>query len=825
MQRKFSFLPTVVLAIIAIRMLFPDWWGHLNTKVIDGYGDGYKAYHAILYHAKYDSTYSWYEGMNYPYGDHVVPGASQPILSNGLRLLAELGLPLMDQGWAIVHLSMLLGIVLAALFTFLLLRRLGINGWLATLAALLTTFLAPQLARIVGHYGLAHVEVLPATLYFLYRWEEAPGWKRTLPVALCVWFFSQIHFYYFAILAFLIGGYLLARYLLTADWKRWWYYGWTLFLMFGLPALYFTLWFKLSDPIADRNDHPWGFFAYNSSPSGIFTSHTMPFWEAVRERQVYFYPDFEGQAYIGLVFGLFLLFIVGRWLFNSFRFVRQKAGLKAMAHPILPVGGGSQRLFLQSLLFSATGIAIFSFGFPLTLVGGEAWLEHLGPIRQFRSIGRFAWIFYYAVHLCFWVELGSWLQRRLQSNAWKKALAPIFLAFLASAFTLYEIQNYWRAKDFRLDEVDGFNSPTLADRTALDFDRYQAIIPLPYYNIGTDNFWLVQSGFIGQRVQTLSWQTGLSTTAAMLTRTSFSQTLKQLQLITEPYRMPTLLQDLPNQKPFLLAYDAERYHLFGDRSNHLTQAAVLRYQDPPFYLFELPLSSWQDRIALAYQASDSLWQSKVTEADSAAHQQVVYVSFDDTTTPLWAAADSISFWSPVPHYTSSRAGNNVTFTHSQSEDKERGLVQGIVANGYLGRAFQGDLGLENTAVEIKNGLALRPGDYLLSFWMDIGHARYPTTNFELQTLLGADQAGPTFGSSVREWVKVMDTNGWVMVEFPIKISETTTGIRLNLSRPLLNGRIFQVDDVLLRPKEVEVMAKLGQDTLYHNNRYRLFIQD
>ncbi len=824
MQRKFSFLPTVLLAIVAIRFLFPDWWGHTNTKVINGYGDGYKAYHAILYHAKYDSTYSWYEGMNYPYGDHVVPGASQPILSNSLRLLADSGMPLADQGWAIVHFSMLLGIVVAALFSFLLLRRLGVSWWLATLAALLTTFLAPQLARIVGHYGLAHLEVLPATLYFIYRWEEAPGWKRTLPVALCVWIFSQIHFYYFAILAFLIGGYLLARYLLTADWRRWWYYGWTLFLMFGLPALYFTLWFKLSDPIADRNDHPWGFFAYNSHPSGIFTSHTQPFWQGIRERLAYFYPDFEGHAYIGLVFSLFLLFILLRWMFRFFLASREKAVAIAM-QPLLLGVANHQQLFLQSLLFSAAGIAIFSFGFPLTVVGGEAWLEYLGPIRQFRSIGRFAWIFYYAVHLCFWVELGSWLQRRWQSNDWKKSLAPIFLTFFASAFTLYEIHHYWQAKDFRLDVVDGFNSPTLAERANLDFDRYQAIIPLPYYSIGSDNFWLDQSGFIGQRVQTLSWQTGLSTTGAMLTRTSFSQTLKQLQLITEPYRMPTLFQDLPNQKPFLLAYDAERYHLFGDRANHLTQGAILRYQDPPFYLFELPLSSWKDRIQRAYQTSDSLWQSKTLEAESTSPPPVVYVSFDISTPSRWAASDTLPFWDPVANYTAFQAEGGFTFTHSQSEDKRDGLVQGIVEAGYHGRAFQGDLGLENTVVEIKGGLVLPPGDYLLSFWMDIGHQRYPPTNFELQTLLGADQAGPTFGSSVREWVKVMDTNGWAMVEFPIKLSETTSGIRLNLSRPLLKGRIFQVDDVLLRPDGVEVMARLAADTLYHNNRYRVLLQD
>ncbi len=855
MRKRFSFLPVVLIAALAITYLFSDWWGHLNTKVIDGYGDGYKAYHAILYHAKFDSTYSWYQGMNYPYGEQVVPGDSQPILSNGLRLLADLGWPLADQGWAIVHLSLLLGILLAALFTYLLLRRLGVGWGLATAASLLVTFLSPQVARLVGHFGLAHLEVLPATLYFLHRWEEKPSWQRSLPVALCVWVFSQIHFYFFAIMAFLIGGYLLARYLLTASWNRWWYYLWTLFLMFGLPAIYFTLWFYFTDPVLDRNEYPWGFFAYNSGPTGILTSHSQPHWLFLQQYSHFRFTEFEGRAYLGLVAALFFLLLPLRWLWKGWQQLPAKNFSHTLAQPILQVPSDA-RLFLQSLLFSAFGILLFSFGLPFTEVGGERWLEHLGPVRQFRSIGRFAWIFYFAVHLALWVEVQRFLEER--KNAWKRPLVVCLLL----AFTTFEVVNFWRIRDFRLDDVDGFNSPTLAERTKLDFTRYQAIIPLPYYNIGSDNFWLPQSGFTGQKVQTLSWQTGLSTTGAMLTRTSFDQTMRQLQLVSEPYRMPLLFDDLPNQQPFLLVYDADRYQDFGLRSNHLLAGAILRYKDDPLYLLELPLVSWKTRIQCAYAKADQLLADCPSSlADSLLNPNVLYVDFEDDASSFFVFEDTLAKGDrfvldslavlPVEAVLPSTDACQVQ-SASKGEEQEVGSqlitqvgtacrgkgvswrktitsVSGadpasLTSAAYRGKGFMGDLGQPNTVVAIPEGLALAAGTYYLSFWIKIDEDRYPRIEFELQTRIGFQQAGPSVGSSLHQWVRVIDTNGWALVEYPFELTAKTTGIRLNLTYPLLKGSTFHLDDVLLRPQSAEVLARQG-DTIYQNNRYRIFLPD
>ncbi|MEL6357682.1 MAG: hypothetical protein AAFQ37_12205, partial [Bacteroidota bacterium] len=118
------------------------------------------------------------------------------------------------------------------------------------------------------------------------------------------------------------------------------------------------------------------------------------------------------------------------------------------------------------------------------------------------------------------------------------------------------------------------------------------------------------------------------------------------------------------------------------------------------------------------------------------------------------------------------------------------------------------------------GIQLDSGAYVLSFWMDIGHDRYARTEFTLHTRIGDQQPGPTYRGTVRHWSRVFDTNGWAMVEMPLVLSTQITGLHLSLNMPLLKDQPLNVDDVLLRPADLDLYRRLG-DTLYYNNRYYL----
>ena len=83
-------LSLLFLMVILITVRYGDLMQWSDHKVIEPYGDGFKAYTVIQYHAQYDSTYSFFEGMNYPYGDHAIPAATQPLVSNSLKFLSTI---------------------------------------------------------------------------------------------------------------------------------------------------------------------------------------------------------------------------------------------------------------------------------------------------------------------------------------------------------------------------------------------------------------------------------------------------------------------------------------------------------------------------------------------------------------------------------------------------------------------------------------------------------------------------------------------------------------------------------------------------------------
>lgn len=753
--------------------------------MIEAYGDGFKAYHAILYHAAYDSTWSHYEGMNYPYGEHVVPGASQPLLSNSLRLVS--GGPEVATDFWIVHYSMLFGIWLGIIFLFLLLCRLDVNVWYAAAVSLILGFFTPQLDRVIAHYGLSHPEVLPAVLYFLRRWDERPHWAWSLAVALCVFLFSQIHFYYFAILAFTIGSFLAARYLLSGQWKHWWRYGWHLFLMFGLPAIYFLSWFALTDPVTDRNDAPWGFFAYRAYPQGVFASLVEPHWAWFSEHVVNIRSgDFESHAYVGLVAIGYLVYLTVRW-------ARRRFGTWAVE------AAPDERLYLNSLLLASFGVLLFAFGLPFVVVGKEALLEYTGPLRQFRSVGRFAWLFFYAVNICVFYELGRRAWDRSVSGSGRAKLFALAALLLLGG----EAWFFCTSVNSRLDPIAELaQGNRFTDLPEIDYSRYQAIVPVPYFSIGSDNFWWDQSGLVAQKTFTISLQTGLPVTGAMLTRTSLRQTLKQLQAATEPYAPVAWLDDLPNDKPLLVVYDPVRWNQFGGHTNAFIEGSTLIYRADEYELYEMPLASFSERIAargsrLAGQL-DSLTVFRTdlpspAAAGPAADRGRTYLAGVDSSGRL--PADLI-----FENFADRPAGSAGLYTSTYFEGRMDGVNQ-----------------LLDTTYTVYDSTALE-----LSCWFFIGRDRFARTEFSWSIERDGQvihYQQPSAGSVTR----VFDPRDWILfqLESPV-LPPGNYRITFRGAFPLLGGQPFRVDDVLLRPVGVDLYRDLGRvgnsRSVWSNNR-------
>lgn len=753
-------LAITLLALALISIRFDEMLDFPDYKVIEPYGDGLKAYTVIYYHAKYDSTYSHYEGMNYPYGEHVVPAATQPLLSTTIKYISEHFVDITPYTFHLVHMLMLFSIFLCALFMYLIMKRLKVPTWYAIAVAIGVTFLAPQIDRMSSHYGLAHPAVIPAVIYFLMRWHEAKHWRWSVYIMITVFCYAMIHFYYFAILTFLISFFFLFHFLQEVSWKRLQESAIHYTIQLLIPLAFFFWWMILNDPIPDRVSVPWGYLHYRAKWHGVFVSLVQPYFAWFHNKvHAFGWLDFENKAYLGLAGVGATVLLIYYWLSHRF---------KQGAIPF----ESAQQPFLNKLFYGSIVILLFSFGLPFILPGMEGLIKYTGPIKQFRGIGRFVWVFYFVINIIGFASLYHWLKARNWRPIlfWPSLLLPCLVL-------LYEAYNFTKVEDVRLDQIQELvPGHTYPEVSGIDFDQYQAILPIPYYSIGSDNFWWPPSGYINQKSQVMSIQTGLPVTGAMLTRSSPSQTIEQIQLIMEPYRRPKIFDQYPNDKPLIMAWDETRYQENKAPYAHLENAGPLLYEAGELKVLELPLESYEERIAARKDSirqvlADTLYPNgPFLSRDSTAH--FIYESFDDA-----------------------------------------GAEQSYAGNG-------------GASITLKRWVQTWEGSvpdtthkqWVASFWMYIDQDLVPRTDFELVQLNDFGSELKKDYQQIRQFVKAIDNNGWGLMELPFALDPRSTQLQIRMKNSDLHGHTVYWDELLIRPVKTDLYRSTST-YLWKNNRY------
>ncbi len=756
--------------------------------MIQGYGDAFNAYNLVTYHAKYDETYTVFEGMGYPYGEHVTIASAIPLVSNGLKFLKSVGLDLTDYAIPILHYSMLFSYLICALFLYLIFSRLALPPWFSLICAIALTFMSPQTERLFGHYGLAHLYAIPATIYFLMRFDERPNWWTSIGLFLTVLLTSLIQFYFFAITAFMIGFFYFFSFMKKArpsgNEAGKWMFPKAEFIKYAvhfsfqvlLPYALFLIWLAQYD-VPNRPDKPYGFLLFVSHWEGLFLSLRMPYYEWINENIIEIRRvNFEGKAYVGIVaFGVFLsmLFHWASHLFKRSFFQKmtvltsKKAGKVAESELIMMLG--LEKLvyddadFLRRLFAMSFVLFVFSFGFPFILPGLEGLLDYSGPLKQFRSVGRFNWIFYFVINIIIF----TYLYRKFRH---KKIWLLLPLALL-----VYEAWQYNHARKYSMDTVPEFHiGKTFQDKTGFDFEQYQAILPIPYFHVGTDNFNAKVHGRIQQKSLSLSMETGLPLLASMGNRSSVSRAYNLFQTTTEPYDIPSILSDFKNDKPLLVMIDTshlEKYPDVGVGMKLLKTVDAMRY-------YELPLSGFQTRINAKKQAiqqrllADSTLFNINGFLSTDSLENFVYQSFDDQ--------DQSTAYQ-------GKGGLNLNISKPQT------IFKGEIPNTKKGDNIQ------------------------LSFWAhDL--RKFPVANTFLQVKLTDPETGALLWQSrpqIRYLLSVMANDGWALVEFPFELAEAGI-LEVSLQNVAMEEQIFLVDELLIRKAETD-LYKNGVD--FKNGRY------
>lgn len=578
-MRKSSFIAfPLVLSFIVLVLFFGPLMKNANHVYFTSDGDGLKSYAASVYHVYHDSSLFRSDIQNYPYGEMAVFTDCQPIITIPVKLMSMIGLDVRPYMLGIINLSMLLSIMAAAVFIFLLLTEFNVPWWFAALASVGISMVSPQIGRLGGHFTLSHLLWLPMLMWLLVKFDKNRSYIFSALIGLTTLLAAGMQMYFFAMFGFLFLFYW--TYVLASGTMKIKEYKWTLhlFIQLILPFLLLQILTILNDPVTDRTSHPWGLFYYKAYPGTVLLplgkQYASFLLNALKIKQDY---EWEAYSFIGLV--ALIGFIAG-FVRMIIRIIKKQPWWKV-----------SESNILTAFFWASFASLLLSFSIPFSW-GLSGMIEYMGPVKQLRALSRFAWPFFYIINVLVFIGIASLLKR-----GWiLKAIAILALAFLFYDGYLNVI-SYAPRLNNRIAELDDTanRSPENAWVSLINPKDYQAILPLPYFHVGSENVWLESKcESMGQSL-IVGLKSGLPSMGVALSRTSISQTYKNLELISIPVGPYRMKDDLPNQKPLLVMVDNCNDLTRGEKE--LVRHSSKVWQGPKFAFYSLPVAQL-DSIAL-----------------------------------------------------------------------------------------------------------------------------------------------------------------------------------------------------------------------------------
>jgi len=734
-----------------------------NGYLLGAGGDGIKNYYTSLYYIKYGEAWH-FNGMWYPYGEHVLYTDNIPILSYLLRWIHVHVMPIADKGIGIINLLVLASIILGIMAMYLILRHYRISKGFAIICALLIGFMAPQMHRITGHYSLAFMHFFPTIWYLLIRLQRSKKpLSLTIVLTCTMLIFGFIHSYYL-----LIGGAFLVAYAFLqaiSTPKNWKYWGGTLTAAL-IPVIIFQLVMISTDSSSDRHPNPYGLLKYTTQVHSVFLPTQGPMYEVVNNLFHYKPKSSEGWAYIGIIGTLTCLLL----LFQN----AAKAIRKRQWKPIIYWRHGKE---LALYFGAAIMVLVFAFGVPFKLLG--KYVDYLpSALKQFRTLGRFAIVFYYVFSVVSALFLYKvYRSLRLQAGSSLAGLA-ISLALLVWSYEAFSMLKYkWKqvkphstAASF-YGEADYPNPPQELAQKNYSSNDFQAILPIPYYNIGSEELYLERSGSALYHSCKLSYTTGLPIATGYLSRTSFEKAYKLGQLLSSPFIDKSVLADFNNDKPLLLLVSNEK---LTPRETYLLKQAEYITNLNKKKLYKLPLSAFNSKVDSLNQVWSMQQQNLVQYAN--------YSSPDSLTDVLILPINNVD--------------KHPNFTHEYA----------FSGQGAAYLAEKGDLAL----FDGKLPNAQPKQGYTASVWTKVDGKKAAFTPFILQQW---NEAGELLGK--KEVYPKQSTEyyqGWVRVHIDFNLDNKHNRVKLSFY-----GKHSIVDELWIQPQKSMIYSKRADGQLLYNN--------
>ncbi|MFN7117749.1 MAG: hypothetical protein ACK4TA_13190 [Saprospiraceae bacterium] len=752
----------IILTCVLIYLRFQPYIDYPSTTFFNIHGDGFKNYATVIYHVKYDSTYLHYQGMNYPYGEHVLFTDCQPILANTIRFISHNIVDISNATSAIINLSMLFSLLLCSIFLYLILSKLELPIWYSVVMAIGITFLSPQVERMGGHYALAHAFIVPALLYLLFLFEEKRRWLWSIIITFLILIAAQLHFYYFGLAAVLITAYFFFSVWRDFSWQKVRTLAPHYALQVIFPFILLQFWVRWGDTVTDRPAVPEGFIGYRALWEGIFLNARLPVGAWIDSNIIDIRnASMENSAFIGTVAAVIFITLLVRWIRNKFK------------QPFLPF---SENIYLQTLSPTVIAILLFALGLPFIIPGLGWLLDYTGPFRQFRGLGRFSWIFYYG-----WNILAAYILYHY-FNKKPLTLFTAFLFLISIEIVLKEAYQTCKlapAGYYREDILSKHKFEKSADYWFKDIDlsRYQAVLPIPFYLVGSENFGFEYGGNLLRMTLLPGLHYGLPSMGSYLSRTSFSQTIHKAPIALEPYRKTDFPKTLPSQKPLLMIIERGESAKTPQLGYLMAQGKTL-YGNDQIEIREFPVEG--------FDKAHERWMEDLRNGWHWA-----------TEGKLYAQKNNVWLSDSTKHYIL------LDFDDKKSSKLYRGT-------GALEAPVKRAVPFWEGKLPAKNNVC--------NVWVYMGEDQYPRLNLKGWEINKNGKEWLIAHNAARFDLKCLDNNGWGLMEFEINMDNPDNRVRLELECKEIKHPTVFIDELLIRAKGLD-MYWLKDDMKAYNNRY------
>lgn len=550
-----------IVGLVIQLLYFGTYMTAPNSHMVAFGGDPFVIYNDMKFHICHGEG-THLDFMNYPYGESIFMTDMQASFTLVFKWVNDHLFEICDYVPGLAHGTIMAFMPLAAVFLFLIFKRLNVSLIWSVVFALLIAYLSPQLLRLRGHLGLVYPFMIPMTMYWLLDLYErkSSSWKD-LVYGFVIFFFTLNNAY---------TGVLMAMPLICAS----------VFMVFSdrkqalrfltggvLPVLLAYVVIKVSDPFDDRVHTQWGTFYYNLKLDTILHPEGSLLHWLLNDSQV---DEIDKRMNIGLgnvltvvimlIYGVVLLLRKKRWTIQD-GYVR------------LLLGAG----FL--CLLYAVNINLLPFLKPLME-------DYFKVFLMFKGVGRFAWVTYYAVSIAGVYGLYQ-LCKKYADNVILRTL-PYIVGAVWAAEVHYVMKDVVKSNKYE----NHFKTQELIDDLAgIDVTPYQAIYTLPPQQGWNDKIIIKDHWAAQYSAYLLSSSTGLPVINSHLSRASIGHTASSLSISSDPLLPKPRLKSLPNSKPVLLMLADDHKPSVGEQYLIDKSVKVGRFMRSTIYSMPADISS------------------------------------------------------------------------------------------------------------------------------------------------------------------------------------------------------------------------------------------